>query len=192
MVKFSRSALDKIATQLSQFDNPDIPEISLDDGSILYVNLLDNIMGPFCGPGNSKIRSIVTNDVRRIFSSIGFYRHAREEALGYAIGDRFSNIVPYFLSLTYFESCMASCWQICDRLSRMSTAQGGPQLYKKGDGTVLERLHDIYTYGSKHSYSNSNNKNCNELPTDIWLRNDGIECVSGAFLAYHELADIIL
>ena len=49
----------------------------------------------------------------------------------------------------------------------------------------------MYTDGTKHSFGKYNPKTHQEMPTTIWLTNDGIECISGAKLSFVELTEII-
>jgi hypothetical protein len=56
-------------------------------------------------------------------------------------------------------------------------------LYTPGDGSVLARVHGIYTSGTKHFYS----KPDPTKPTTLWLTNDGIISLEGHYVTYHEL-----
>lgn len=190
MIQVSDRVLDCIATNLSQFTKPNIPKLVLDDDGTLQNNFLDSIFDVFVEGKNAHNRSIMTNIVRRVFASIEFYRYGRKYAFEYIDNDNDLAITPYFQSLTYFEGCISYSWQVCDLLNALTNEM--PKIYKKGDGTVWERLHDIYTHGTKHSNDKFNPHVHETLPTTIWLTNDGIESVDSVSLTFIELNEIII
>ncbi len=151
--------------------------------------MLKGILGVFSGDKNAHVRHLVTNIVRRVFGSIETYSRGRECALDYVNGDRHSRVTPYFLALTDFECCIGYSWQVADLLREL----GGKKIniYSKGDGSGWERLHDIYTHATKHSYNKYDRTAKYEIPTTIWLTNEGINCITGASLTYRELTEVI-
>lgn len=185
VMRFSNHALDMIATDLSKFTNPNIPELRLQDDKTLQNNILAGVVGAFSGTTNAPIRHRVTNIVRRVFASIETYRRGRRYALDYAHGDRHSAIMPYFPALTDFECCLGYSWQVVDLL------RGSQHVYAPGDGSAWERLQRIYTEGTKHSLGKYDHTTDSEAPTTVWLTNDGIACITGYVLTYRELAQII-
>ncbi len=187
VLRFSNGALDKIATDLSFFTSPEIPELSLKDDKTLQNNMLAGVIGAFSGDTNAHIRYLVNNVVRRVYASIETYRLGRKHALDYVEGDRKALIGPYFLALTNFESCVSYSWQIADFLCQLSKQK----IYQKNDGSAWERLHDIYTVGTKHSFRKYDLERVPPRPTSVWLTDEGIECMNGAFVTYQELAEII-
>lgn len=188
VLRFSSSALDKIATDLSIFTNPDIPELALRDDKTLQNNMLAGIIGVFRGEKNAYTRHLVTNIVRRVFASIEAYRRGREHALDYVQGDRHSRIKVNFLALTDFECCASYSWQVADLLRRLA----GVNLYPRGgDDSAWHRLHDIYTEGTKNSSEKYDRATDLEIPTTLWLTDEGITCINGQTLTYRELAEII-
>ena len=188
VLRFSSSALDKIATDLSNFTNPDIPELALRDDKTLWNNMFAGIIGVFRGEKNAYTRHLVTNIVRRVFASIETYRHGREHALDYVQGDRHSQITKYFLALTDFESCASYSWQVADLMRGLARADLYP---RGGDDSAWHRLHDIYTEGTKHSFEKYDRATDLEIPTTLWLTKDGMACITGQMLTYSELAEII-
>ncbi len=90
-----------MATRLSQFDKPNIPELVLKDDKTLVNHMLESVLGIFSGENNSHIRHVITNVVSRTFASTENYRLGRNHALDYVNGDRFTRITPYYLSLTF-------------------------------------------------------------------------------------------
>jgi len=190
MGQFSNFALDQMATNLSQFTNPEIPELSLEKMNTLQVNMLESVVGVFSGNTNAHVRHLMTDMVRRIFSSIETYRIGRENAVTYVEGNRHKVISPYFRSLTGFECCIAYSWQVCDWLN--FNLKGQQTVYVKGDGSAWERLNAIYRHGTKHAYGKYDKINQPEIPTAIWLKNDGISCITGDFVTYQELSEIIV
>ena len=187
VLRLSSGALDRVATGLSQFKDPAIPELALRDDKTLQYNMLAGIIGLFSGEGNAPFRHVMTNIVRRVFASIETYRLARAHALEYVAGDRHHAITPYFLALTHFESCIGYSWQTADLLAKL----GNQNVFDKGDGSAWQRLHDIHVYGSKHTYAANRSGDAATLPTSIWLTNEGITCLTGAQISYQELAEIV-
>ena len=184
----SSDALDMIATDLSAFTNPDIPELALRDDKTLQNNMLASIIGAFGGATNAPVRHQMTNIVRRVFASIETYRRGRAHALDYVQGDRHSRIIPYFHALTDFECCASYSWQVADLLRGMTSKDVYP---RGGDGSAWHRLHDIYTEGIKHSFDKYDSVAHGEAPTTVWLTDEGIACISGHTLKFRELAEII-
>lgn len=180
-------ALDMIATGLSGFANPDIPELALPDDKTLQNNMLEGIIGIFSGRSNATVRHLMSNIVRRVFASMETYRRGRLHALDYVDGDRHGRLTPYFLALTDFECCIAYSWQVAELLRKMTSID----LYAPGDGSAWERLHDIYTEGTKHSFGKYDGGVHGEAPTSLWLTDGGIACIDGTLLKYRELAEII-
>lgn len=185
--RLTSNALDMVATRLSLFREPDIPELKLPDEKTLQNNMLAGIIGAFSGAGNAPVRHAMTNIVRRVFASIEMYRLGRRCALDYVEGDRHSALIPYFLALTNFECCIGYCWQVGDLLKNMS----GKNIFNPGDGSAWQRLHQIYTVGTKHSFGGYDPANDGEMPTTVWLTNEGIDCVKGDQLEFRELIAII-
>ncbi len=185
---FTNHSLDMWATKLSEFTKPVIPELALKDDKTLQNHLLESVLGILGGEHNAHARHLVTNIVRRVFASMEMYRLGRANALDYVAGDRHNNVVPYFKSLTFFETCLGYCWQICDCLNELGN---GDKVFQKGDGSAWERLHGIYTYGTKHPIGSYDDITKPEMPTAIWLTNDGIECINGMSVTFEELNEII-
>lgn len=184
-MKLSAYSLDHIATDLSKFTQPDIPNLTLPDDRVLQTNALESILGVFSGQGNARVRRIVTNIVRRVFASKETYELGRQHAFEYVAGDR-ERISLYFLALTEFETCIAYIWQIADFLRVLS----GIKVYEPGDRSDWERIHDIYTFGTKH-YDDKATAADVEQPTAIWLTNNGITDARTS-ITYHELAETIV
>lgn len=67
-MQLSKGALDMIATCLSEFTEPDIPELSLRDDKTLENNMLACILGAFSGKTNAHVRHLMTDGVRRVFA----------------------------------------------------------------------------------------------------------------------------
>jgi hypothetical protein len=65
------------------------------------------------------------------------------------------------------------------------------EVFTRGDGSAWERLHGIYTYGTKHSLEKYDVAVHKEMPTTIWLTNEGIECMDGSRITFIELTEII-
>lgn len=189
MAQFTDFALDLFATNLSTFTSPQIPE--LQRKPTLHFNFWESALGTLSGRGNARARSLVTNLVRRTFAAAEFYRVGRERALEYVAGDRHWSLQPYFEALAQFEACVSSNWQVCDLVNKMVTHHGAEsRVFQSGDGTAWERLHGVYTVGVKHSFRSSSATTAN-LPTTVWLTNEGIEALGSWSITYAELAEMI-
>jgi hypothetical protein len=189
VAQFSDYALNEIATNLSQFTNPVIPELILKDDKTLQNHILESVLGIFSGGKNAYVRHLIANEVRRTFACMETYKLGRKYALEYVAGDRHWNITPYFLALTFFESCVAYSWQICDQVMDIGGKKG--RVFEPGDGSAWERLHRIYTTGTKHSHRAYDAGLHDKQPTTVWLANEGIQCLSGESITYQELLEII-
>jgi hypothetical protein len=184
-MRFTDHALDMMATRLSQFTNPNIPELSLKDEKTLQNSLIGSVVGIFGGEANAGARHRVTNLVRRIFASTETYQLGRQHALDYIRGDRHTQITPYFNSLTFFESCLAYCWQIGDLMYKILKPEG-IKVFEQSDGSPWQRLHAIHTFATKHWLGTYADNVHGEMPTAVWLTNDG-KCISGALKAVDAL-----
>lgn len=195
-MQFSSDALDKIATDLSQFVDPSIPPLVLHDDKTLQTNILESVIGILSNEQNTYARFLVTNFVRRIHASIKMYAAGRTHAIDYINGDRRIRLEPYFLALTHFECCVAYVWQVADLARNIAANKLTPEsklnLFDRGDGSIWERLHDLYTSGTKHSHDHFSISGRSEMPTTIWLTNDGISCgYKSTKVKFDELAEII-
>ena len=187
-VGFSNHALDMIATDLSKFANPNVPELVLRDDKTLQNNILESVLGVFGGEVNARLRHLMTNIVRRVFASVHSYREGRKHALEYVGGDRHRVLPPYFCALMNFETCLSNSWQIVDYQRRVAKVDA----FKPGDESKWERLHAIYTYGTKHPFDRYDAETNWEMPTTLWLTNSGISCLSGESLRFQELSEIVI
>jgi hypothetical protein len=190
MVQYFDTALDRVATKLSQFQAPRIPELPLDDEHTLQNNMLESLLGVFSGEANKRIRHLMTNLVRRADASVEAYRKGRELALEYASFDRSrGHVLPYFRALAAFEQCITHSWQVSEIVSHMT--DGSLRMFNRGDGSDMERLHAIYTFSMKHAQERYDPNIDGEMPTEIWLTNAGISGVGGTHIGYEELRDIV-
>lgn len=185
--------LDKIATGLSEFTDPDIPELPQKLHTTVLDNALAGILGAFSGEGNAHVRHIMTNIVRRISASAQMYQRGRENALDYVAGDRYLRIVPYFHALAEFEGCISNSWLAVDLIRKLPSEkkERDTKIFEPGDGSELQRLHAIYTDAIKHPDQRYNTAVHGEMPTSVWMTNEGLSCITGTGLTYRELANII-
>jgi len=125
------------------------------------------------------------------------YRTGRLEAFEYVEGDRTANLAPYFRALNSFETSIFHAWLAIDHHRRWLQRLGvGDELryFEPNDGSPIESLYDLHTFGSKHAYGlDIADPNRSEgISTSIWLTNHGIECAAGACIAYSELNEVII
>lgn len=69
-------------------------------------------------------------------------------------------------------------------------AKGEAKVFERGDNSAWERLHGIYTEGTKHSDDIASPVRPH-APTTIWLTNDGVECLTSKAITFQELSEII-
>jgi hypothetical protein len=176
-----------IATDLSEFTSPRIPELTV-NSTTLSDNVLASCLGAFSGETNSHVRHLMTNIVRRAFGSIEMYNSGRKHAFEYTSDTGRQRIKSYFLALAGFECSISYCWQVCDLLRDMTGVDLFP---REGDRSAWHRLNQIYNQGIKHSYGKYDGDRDGEAPTTVWLTNDGIACLTGVMVSYGELAEAI-
>jgi hypothetical protein len=186
-IQLAEHVLDGLATDLSKFTKPEIPELQLRDDKTLQNHLLECIIGPFSGEKNAQVRHLVTNIVRRVFGSIEAYRLGRAQALEYVDRSQDLHIAPYFRALSHFECCIAYSWQVC---ALVDNPQIGARVFTRGDNSAWERLHGLYTNGTKHS-GNAAKIVRADAPTTIWLTNEGVACLTDHSITYQELTEVI-
>jgi len=119
--------------------------------------------------------------LRRAQTAIDEYERGRSTLIDYLGGpsDRFAR---YFRALNHLEIAVAQTYQAYEFFYKMT----GDSLFKKSDGSPLERLNRIYSV-SKHLEQSSLTPG--QLH-HVWITNDGLS-VSGATIKWQEFADLI-
>ncbi len=128
-------------------------------------------------------RSIVATDE---------YRMARENLLQYVDGlsQQQHRLASFLSALSHFEQCIGAVWQaaeLYDETERwlLNSGQRRPNLFKRGDGSDLERLNQLNNV-IKHFAP------CQAAITSapVWITNTGLRS-AGAVVSFDELLENI-
>ncbi len=153
---------------------------------------------------------MLLNFIRNSEAAFDEYCDGRNALLNYLVTkDRI--VVPYFLALRNFEHCLAHLHHAVLCLDAMDYAVRNGEQYKRGDGSLLDRVRLIHNHvkhmdekyeevpirdeesfklfatradGSK----NVDFEDGDAANVPMWLTNDGLECKQTS-LSYVELAD---
>lgn len=174
-----------IAPGLSGFTQADIPDMSRhsSQSSQWLDNHVLNIM--LRGSWSPPLSAYVFNFLRR--AAYAFHEHdeARRASLS-SLAFRNQSPSTYAEALFHWETFLGQSWHALKLL------QGAFDLtlFKKGNGSASERLHDLYNE-MKHVESRIEN---GQMPTGatvpVWLTNAGLESVD-AELSYLETGEIL-
>jgi hypothetical protein len=123
--------------------------------------------------------------VRRVEGAYTTYNLARTALIEY-ISTPQNTISPYFRALFHFEVCVAQTYQGAEFLSKANKTK----VFKKGDGSLLERIHKIYVDSTHMDEMIDGGKTPNKATVAIWLTNECIESAR-ASITYDELASTL-
>jgi hypothetical protein len=134
-----------------------------------------------------EIRRYLLNFIRRMETAVREYRLGRSELQSYVeqLPIRNDHFLAALRALSRFEQSAAALYQAATLLACIKP---GP-LFKKGDGSSMERLNAIYNR-SKH-FEEGATFTGTAPATPIWLTNEGLEC-SDAALTFTELHEMIV
>lgn len=188
-MRLSNYAIDKtVAPKLSKLNKcgasqlADKP-ISLQDKFILNMILRANISNP--------CRQYFFNFIRRVGNALFEHENARLALEDYLLLDRRDTFVKYFLAIHHFEVCISQAYQACELMRSFGKSFGKGNIYKKDDGSVLDKLNKIYN-DSKHAEGIIRKGSLNEDYTiPMWITNEGLESPR-AFLSFQELKEVLL
>lgn len=176
--------MDKfIAPDMSKFTEasiPDMSDTSREQDYWLRNFMLNTLVRVTI---DEPTRQTLFNFLRRAELAFREYGLAREQTLAYL--QNTEAITPYFAAISHWEVYLSHAYQAYCLLAR-----GQKILFKKGDGSILERLNLLYNR-SKHV---DKAIEAGQLPSKstmaIWLTNDGIQSINGG-LTFTEMADIL-
>lgn len=170
-----------VAHKLSGLTQCEAPELK-DDIKWLSNFILNNV---FRVQLPAKTRAYLFNFLRRAEGATFAYRAARIEIHEYLNTPR-NVISPYFRALSYFEICIAQCYQGYELLAHAS----GESIYTPSDGSPEERLQIVYVDSKHMDKMIAGDKLPEQATAGVWITNTGIASARGA-LTFVELHDIL-
>ena len=133
----------------------------------------------------SKDKALLFNLVRRVEGAYSTYNLARTALVEYIYSPQ-NTISPYFRALFHYEVCIAQTYQGVEFLGKVNETN----LFEKGDGSLLERIHKIYVDSKHMDEMIDGGRTPNKATAAIWLTNEGIESVRSS-TTYDELASTL-
>ena len=180
---FSNHFLDtNIAHKISTLTECNAPDLSSEKYNWLNRFLLN---AAFIVRLPSKDKALLFNLVRRVEGAYTTYNLARTALVEY-ISSPQNTISPYFRALLHYEVCIAQTYQGAELLSKVNETN----VFEKGDGSLLERIHKIYVDSKHMDEMIDGGKTPNKATAAIWLTNEGIESARSA-ITYEELASTL-
>lgn len=187
--RISASAKDKyIATDLSMFVVADIPNLAeRHPGAKWWVSsfILSTMVRSNVGTPH---RELAFHFLRRALISFAEHDAARSDTLAFLASDP-SVYGLYFSALHHWEQCLSAAWHSIETL-RLVLDLDTKTVFTRGDGSVEQRLHTLYT-GGKHHETKISEGDAPPLGTvPVWLYNEGLRS-KDAELTFIELANIL-
>lgn len=185
--------LDKfVAPGISGFRSAEIPNMTTYDPESRFwlANFVLNsgLGGNFLPPGNA----YAYNYLRRAVAAFSEHEEARQATRGFLSSDR-QSLSRYAAATTHWEFFLGQSWHaylLLRGFFKFLTQQDIPQVFARGQGSVEERLNDLYN-SMKHVESRIENGQMIEGATvPVWLTNDGLRSTD-ALLSYAETGDIL-
>ena len=179
---FSNYFLDThFAHKISSLTECNAPDLSSEKYNWINLFLLNAAVITF--PGKDK--ALLFNFVRRVDGAYTTYNLARTALIEY-ISTPQNTISPYFRALFHYEVCIAQIYQGTELLCKANETD----VFKKGDGSLLERVRKIYVDSKHMDKMIVGGKTPKAATTAVWLTNEGIE-TAHASITYDELADLL-
>jgi hypothetical protein len=182
---FSAYALDRhVATKLSEFTSAEIPDMTehAAEQNHWVANFILN--STFTAAFKYPYQQHAFAMLRRAEMTFRDYDLARSQTLEYL--RKSGSPSQYFIALSHWEHFLASAYTAMDCFRRF--AQLGPQeMFKKNDGSTLQRLNMIYNV-AKHA---NDTQYPPEATLAVWLDNDGLCSLEGR-LSYSEISSEVL
>jgi len=192
-VPFSTYFLDKfVAPGITDFTSAEIPDMTAYDPESRFwlANFVLNsgLGGNFHPPGNA----YAYNYLRRAVAAFSEHEEARKATLGFLSSNR-QSLSRYAAATLHWEFFLGQSWHaylLLRGLFKFLTKQDVLQVFVRGEGSVEERLNDLYNQ-MKHVESRIENGQMIEGATlPVWLRNEGLRSTD-ALLTYAETGDIL-
>ena len=190
MARFSSYVTDTMfAPHMSEFTKAEVPDVlkEIDNHeSWLSMFLLNSVLrSRYTG----KTYQFAYNFLRRSEGVCREYELARKQTAIFLKGSRLS-ISLYSRAIQHWEYFLSHGWH---SFLLLSSFAGHPRnaIFKKGDGSVDEKLNGLYSL-SKHAESQIENGHIPDTHTiPIWLENDGLRSVRYN-LSFGEARDIVM
>jgi hypothetical protein len=180
----SNYAKDKfVAPEMSTFTAASIRDMSAVSGEQDHwvLNFVLNTMLRVSVEGS--IRPTLFNFLRRTEAAFREYTLARIRTLAYLANP--DAVSDYLAAIAHWEVFLSQAYQ-----AYCLFTMGQPTLFKRGDGSVFQRLNLLYNR-AKHVESAIAS---HQLPEDgtiaVWLKNDGLHSIDGS-LTFDEIAEIL-
>jgi hypothetical protein len=180
----SNSSKDRfVAPEMSKFTEATIRDMSNVDSQQEYW-LLNYILSTMLrAEHEAPLRQQVYLFLRRTHAAFGEYSSARTATLGY-LADHDQNL-QYLEAIGHWEAFLSYSWQAYSSLDR-----GKHQLFKKGDGSVLERLLSLHNRAKHADEAIERGDFVEDSPLCVWLTNDGLRSIQTS-LTFVEMAEIL-
>jgi hypothetical protein len=174
-----------IAPEISSFTAASIPEmsaVSAEQGHWLANFILNS---GFRVTMDDASRRTFYNFLRRTEAAFREYEAARQATVAYLTVPTLNPFSVYIVAIGHWEVFLSQAYQAWCLLAR-----GQPILFKRGDGSITQRLNLLYNR-AKHAEKAITSQ---QLPPDgtlpVWLKNDGLYCVESS-LTFEEIAEIL-
>lgn len=142
----------------------------------------------FNPPGNA----YAYNYLRRAVAAFSEHEEARRATLGFLSSGR-QSLSRYAAATLHWEFFLGQSWHaylLLRGLFKFLTRQDVPQVFVRGEGSVEERLNDLYNH-MKHVESRIESGQMIEGATiRVWLTNEGLRGAN-ALLTYDETGEIL-
>jgi hypothetical protein len=129
------------------------------------------------------IRQQMYNFLRRSYAAFSAYALAREATLAYLANRH--HFPRYIDAINHWEAFLAYAWQGFCFFGR-----GKRIWYEQGDGSLLERLHDLHIRSKHADKAIEQGHYIEDSPLCVWLTNSGLSSTTTA-LTFQEIAMIL-
>jgi hypothetical protein len=174
MFRFTAHVTDTyVATEISKFDRAEIPDMSkTQPESLHWISnyILNSVLR---GAVPSPQRECRFNFLRRAMIAYSEHGLARDATLAFLESEE-QSFGKYFTAIHHWEQFLAAAWHALDTLQRAAVVG---RLFEPGDGSIAERLHDLYNQ-TKHTEARIES---GQMPRQgslaVWLSNSGLRSI---------------
>ncbi|HEY3210823.1 MAG TPA: hypothetical protein VGL18_13740 [Actinomycetota bacterium] len=181
-----------VAPGISDFTSAEVPDMTGYDPESKFwlANFVLNsgLGGNLRPPGNA----YAYNYLRRAVAAFSEHEGARQATLSFLASDR-QSVSQYAAAVLHWEFFLGQSWHaylLLRGLFKFLTQGDVPQVFVRGEGSVEERLNDLYSQ-MKHVESRIEHGQMMEGATvPVWLTNEGLRSVD-SLLTYAETGDVL-
>jgi hypothetical protein len=172
-----------IAPEISKFTMATIRDMSKVDSEHdqWQAHFILSVM--FGSPLPTPQRQQLINFLRRSHSALTEYSLARTATLGFLNDTERS--LQYLDAIGHWEAFLGYAWQAYCFL-----AGGHVRLFKKGDGSVLQRLNSLHNRAKHADEAIERGHFIGDSPLCVWLTNEGLRSTETS-LTFDEIAEIV-